>query len=209
MDQLSRAILTAVHPNDDQTIHDTGADASFHEDRDWCYTVLIGALTQSHEWFQRLTCDGHVDRCISLVEVCLGSSPGFNLRHLVTLLRIKSSGKNLPFSPTEERWRLFIADTWDYAILLPFNDNDADMLLALVTATRLNFTALDDGIPREWLAGLAEKVDQFLKKGRRPFESFNIAEAKIDATLSSMQDLHTELSHMIKQRNTLQKDNGA
>jgi hypothetical protein len=206
MNKLSCAILTAVCPNDDQTMQDTGPDASFYHHRDWCYTRLIGALSQNDEWFQRLTRDRHVDRCISLVDTCPFGNPDFTLNHLVTLLRIKSSGKDLPFGPTQERWRLWIADAWTYADSLHFDDDDVDLLIALVTATRLNLTASADGIPREWLAGLAEELDKILEKGRQPFNQYDIAEAKIDAALSSLLGLHTELSHVAKQRKTSQKD---
>jgi hypothetical protein len=45
LDELSRALLTAIRPKDGQTTHDTGPDASFHLRRDSCYIRIIYALT--------------------------------------------------------------------------------------------------------------------------------------------------------------------
>ncbi|KAG1888088.1 hypothetical protein F4604DRAFT_1674515 [Suillus subluteus] len=104
---FSHAISTAVHPNDNEAIHDTGSDASFHEDRDYCYIRLIYALTQNvnSEWRQRLTRDGHPERYISLVDgVCQKGCLDVGFYLLVIFGCIRSSGKDLPFSPAEKRW---------------------------------------------------------------------------------------------------------
>ncbi|KAG2119266.1 hypothetical protein BD769DRAFT_1028287, partial [Suillus cothurnatus] len=197
MHALSRAIYTAVCPNGDHT----GPDAPFHNKRDLWYTKLIGVLTLNSEWLRHLTQDVHVNRCISLVDVCpINGELGdryFKYHHLVTLSRIKSSGKDLPFNPSQEKWRRFIADAWAYT----FWNDFTDMLPDLVAVTRLNLIASHGDIPREWLTNLAENVDQMCREGRSDLDG-RIAKPKIDAALSSMQGLYAELSHMIEQRNT-------
>jgi hypothetical protein len=207
MDELSRAIYTAVCPDDDHS----GSDAPFLPNRDLRYTRFIGALTQNDEWFQRLTQHGHVDRCISLVNVCPIDGDFddlyFQYNHLVTLSRIKSSGKDLPFNPSQERWRRFITDAWEYVYYNP-NDDDDNMLPDLVTMTRLNLTAPYDAIRIEWLADLAKKVDRIWKEGPSRFGD-GIAQPQIDAALTSMRSLYTDLIDILEQWNTSQRDNRA
>jgi hypothetical protein len=198
MDELSRAIYTVVCPDDDDH---SGPDAPFLPNRDLMYTRFIGALTQNDEWFQRLTQHGHVDRCISLVNICPIDGDFddlyFQFNHLVTLSRIKSSGKDLPFNPSQERWRRFITDAWEYVYDYP-DDNDNDMLPDLVTMTRLNLTAPYDDIPREWLTYIA-KVDEISREGRS--ELGGHMAPNIHAALGS---LYTDLIDIVRQR-----DNGA
>jgi hypothetical protein len=115
MDGLSRAILTAVCPNGDNT----APDAPFHYKRDLRYTRLVGVLAQNSEWLRRLTQDGHVNRCISLVDT--DNDNHFKFIHLVTLSRI---------NPSQERWQHFIANIWVYA----YGRYNADMLLPCTCA---------------------------------------------------------------------------
>ncbi|KAG1745223.1 hypothetical protein EDB19DRAFT_2023698 [Suillus lakei] len=61
LNHLSRALLTAKN-------HDSGPDTSFHKNRDYWYILVIFALIKNDEWCQRLTRDGHLERCISLVN---------------------------------------------------------------------------------------------------------------------------------------------
>ncbi|KAG1818888.1 hypothetical protein EV424DRAFT_957245 [Suillus variegatus] len=91
LNELSQALSTAVHPNDHKTIHDTALDHYLH---------LLYVLTKNNEWYQRLTRNGHLDRCIPLVDAVSHerfSEVGFYL--LVIFGRMKSSGKDVPFSP--------------------------------------------------------------------------------------------------------------
>ncbi|KIK48533.1 hypothetical protein CY34DRAFT_103945 [Suillus luteus UH-Slu-Lm8-n1] len=194
---------------DGNTAHDTGPDASFHFSRDSCYIRLICALTKNDEWIQRLSRDGHLERCYSLVDgVCRKpySKIGFYL--LVMFGRIKSSGTDLPFGPAQERWRLLIANTWTFLRFIG-SDIDVDGIPAFVEATRLNLTASDDGVPREWFPGLCAKVHTVLdrlQERQAILVDDGIAQAVIDAALSSIQGLYDDLSCMVMQRNTSQKE---
>jgi hypothetical protein len=201
MDKLSRAIYTAVCPDDDHT----GPDAPFLHDRDLRYTRLIGALTQNDKWFQFLTQHGHVDRCISLVNLCpINGDAYFKFIHLVTLSRIKSSGNDLPFNPSQERWRRFVTCAW----ALGYWKYDGDMSPAdLVTVTRLNLTAPYDAIQIKWLEDLAELVDMIWNEVRS-HHNFGHGIAQ-PAELTSVRNLYTDLIHIVEQWNTLQRDNGA
>ncbi|KAG2109033.1 uncharacterized protein F5147DRAFT_836864 [Suillus discolor] len=210
LDELSRAVLTAVHPNDDEAIHDTEPDASFHEDRDYCYIRLIYTLTQNDEWMQRLTRDGHLDRCISLVDGVSQkghSDVGFYL--LVIFGRIRSSGKDLPFSPAEERCWPLLKNPWNSAKYLVGEDGYVDEIPAFVTATRLNLTILDDGVPREWFTELAEDVHMTLvnlQQSQAILVEDGVAQATVDAALSSMQGLYDTVRRMTGDQNALQRD---
>ncbi|KAG1886681.1 hypothetical protein F4604DRAFT_1917498 [Suillus subluteus] len=219
---LSRALLTAVRPNVHQTTY-TGPDTTFYVNRDSCYILLLYALTKNDEWCQRLTRHGHLDQCTALlggfsyssVIVMRIETPWNSTGHGVTVEfyflvifgRIKSLGKDIPFSPAESlEWLLLIARTWDNAPLRIKDDDYVDGIPAVVTATKLNLTASDDGVPREWLVDVAAKVLVALVNLReRQGELVNkgIAQAAIDDALSSMERLHTEFSHMVEQRSTL------
>jgi hypothetical protein len=210
LDELSCALLTAVRPNG-QTAHDTGPDASFHVGRDSCYIRVIYALTKNDIWFQRLTRDGHDERCISLVDGARQhrySPIAFYL--LVIFGRIKSIGKDLPFSLVQERWRLLIRNAWDHATYSEIrNINDVDGIPAFVTATRLNLTASDDSVPREWFTDLAAKVHKVLvdlQRRQAILVNNGVGQAAIDAALSSIQGLHDDLSCVVEQRNASQRD---
>jgi hypothetical protein len=66
--------------------------------------------------------------------------------------------KDLPFSAAEERWRLLITTAWDCAQSSLQEHGVVDGIPVVVTATRLNLTVSDDGVPKEWFADLATKV---------------------------------------------------
>ncbi|KAG1805472.1 uncharacterized protein BJ212DRAFT_868580 [Suillus subaureus] len=206
LDELSRALLTAVRPYNDRTIR-TGPDASLHLDRDSCYLRLIYTLTKNDEWCQRLTRDGHPDRCIFIADV-VNCSSEFNLHLSVIFGRIKSSGVDLRLSVAEWRWRLLIAFTWS-----TWRISDAvDEIPAIVTATRLNLTALDDGPEGEWFVNIVTDVHKTLvelQQKQAHHVDRGIAQATIDAALSSLQGLHAELSLMVEQWNSSQRNDGA
>ncbi|KAG2757224.1 hypothetical protein P692DRAFT_20712540 [Suillus brevipes Sb2] len=212
LDELSRALLTAVRPKDGHTTHDTGPDASFHLRRDSCYIRIIYALAKNDEWLQCLTRDGHLDWCISLVDGdCYIHywEVGFYL--LVVFGRIKSLGKDLPFSPAQEKWRSLVKNTWETLQHATESDNYVDGIPAVVTATRLDLTA-SGGVPGEWHTVLAAMVREALVnlKGRQAIlVNDGIAQAVIDAALSSTQGLYDDLSSMIEQRSTSQRGTGA
>jgi hypothetical protein len=212
LDELSHALLTAVRPKDGQPTYDTGPDASFHPRRDSCYIRIIYALTKNDEWLQRLIRDGHRDWCISLVDGDCHIrywEVGFYL--LVIFGRIKFSGKDLPFSPAQEKWRSLVENTWETLQYATRFDNYVNGIPSLVTATRLDLTA-SGGVPGEWHTDLAAMVREALVnlKGRQAIlVKDGIAQAVIDAALSSTQGLHDDLNSIIEQRNTSQRGNGA
>ncbi|KAG1896950.1 uncharacterized protein F5891DRAFT_561524 [Suillus fuscotomentosus] len=207
--QLLTAILTAVRPKDDQTTYDTGPDGSSHENRDYCYIRLIYALTKNDEWCRRLTRDGHLERCISLVDGVSQkghTDVGFCL--LVIFGRIASLGKDFPFSPAEERWRLLLKNPWNSAKYLVGEDGYVDEIPAFVTATRLNLTVSDDCVPKEWFKGLAADVRMTLvdlrdSERQAILADDGVAQATMDAALSSMQGLYDDLCRMTEDQKAL------
>ncbi|KAG2102315.1 hypothetical protein BD769DRAFT_1507318 [Suillus cothurnatus] len=204
LNELSCGILTAVSPNSDQAIHTTGSNTSSHLDGDSCYVHLIFSLTKNDEWCERLTHDGHSNRCISLVDRVYRdrySKLAFYL--LVILGRTKSLDKDLPFSAAEERWRLLITTAWDCAQSSLQEHGVVDGIPVIVTGTRLNLTVSDDGVPKEWFADLAAKVhcaSLNLQERQVILVDGGIAQAAIDAALSSMQGLYEDLNRLVKQR---------
>jgi hypothetical protein len=201
LNKLSRALLTAVRPKNGHAIHDTGPDASFHIDRDSCYIRIICALTKNDEWYQCLTRDGHLDWCISLLDGLYQYchlNVAFYL--LVIFGRIKSSGKDLPFGPAQERWRRLITHIWNFVQRFVSFNGDVDGIPAFVTATRLNLRA-SDGVPWEWFADLSAKVHGTLVnlyQSQAYYVDRGIAQVAINAALSSIQSLDDELSRMVE-----------
>jgi hypothetical protein len=205
LDKFPRALSSAVCPNDDQTIHDTGLDATFYQKRDYCYLRLIYALTKNDKWCQRLTHDGLREQCISLVRRSRHhGEDGFYL--LVIFGRIGFSDEDSHFTPANEKWRSLIMEVWEYMQYNTICDADVVGIPVIVTATRMNFLASDDGIPTECLVDLAAKVHKALARLQQN-QSDNVkrgvAQAAIDDAVSSTQDLDDELRRMVEQRNTL------
>ncbi|KAG1838922.1 hypothetical protein DFJ58DRAFT_813298 [Suillus subalutaceus] len=210
LNKLSRALLTAV-TNGDQL--DTGPSATtLYQNRDYYYLRLIYALTKNDEWCQRLTRDGHREQCISLIK-----GPSYDhavdvFYLLVIFGRIKFSGEDFLFDPANERWRLLLTETWEFVQYNTIGDDDVDGIPVIVTATRLNFPASDNSIPVKWLVDLAAKVHQAsvrLQQNQAYYIDRGIAQAAIDVALSSTQGLDDELSRMVEQRNTSQRDDRA
>ncbi|KAG2076155.1 hypothetical protein BDR04DRAFT_749132 [Suillus decipiens] len=206
--QLSRALLTAVRPDydtdHDKATYDSGPDASFHNDRDYCYVRLIYALTKNDEWCQRLARDGHLEQCISLVHNADQSKSLFLRSHLPAIFgRIDPEGKNLRFSPAQEWWRVLISNTWQYARYYIKDGDYVDGLPAIVTATRLNFPGSDSSVQRDWLIALAEKVNGALydlQQRRANFVGRGVPGDAVDAAISSMQGMYADLRRMIEDR---------
>ncbi|KAG1725538.1 hypothetical protein EDB19DRAFT_1947173 [Suillus lakei] len=211
LDELSCALLTVVRPNDDQTI---GA-ASTHYHPDYGYVRLICALTKHAEWRQRLARDGHIRRCISLVDKVyeMEQLGGISIYLTVIVGHTNLLSKDLPFS--QEKWRLLIKNTWENARCYMTNDNYVDCvdyidgIPAIVTATRLTLPGLDNAIPSPWLADLAEKVHWALADLQRRHATYvnnGVAQATFDVAISSAKGLYHDLGHMISPELTLQRD---
>ncbi|KAG1720499.1 uncharacterized protein EDB91DRAFT_1177968 [Suillus paluster] len=205
LDELSYALLTAVWPDHEQTIQGSSPDTTFHEDRDLCYLRLISLLTKHDEWCQRLIRDGHVERCISLVDQVYSrqvNSAGCYL--LVIFGHMDPSGKHILFNPAEHWWRERFQETWQDAH--SYMSRYVDGIEALVTTTRLNCLGSDHGVWRGWLADLAQEVHETLVTLQRSqatlVNEFGVAQATVDTATSSVQGLYAELSHMIEYQNT-------
>ncbi|KAG2103376.1 uncharacterized protein F5147DRAFT_705637 [Suillus discolor] len=200
LDELSRAVLTAVRPNDDETIRNNGHDASFHEDRDYCYIRFIYTLTKNDEWCQRLVRDGHLDRCISLVDGVPRkghSDVGF---YLMIIWSIESLRKDLPFSPAGERWRRLLKNQWNSTTSRVLEASYVDKIPAFVTTTRLNLTV--SGVPREWFTDLTADVHRTLEnlvQSQAVHVEDGVAQATVDAALFSLQGLYNDLCRIIKE----------
>ncbi|KAG1740525.1 uncharacterized protein EDB91DRAFT_1132968 [Suillus paluster] len=204
LDDLSCALFTAVCPNHDQTIHDTGPDAFFNADRDHCYFRLVFALAKHDEWRQRLTRDGHLERCISLFDEVLECETWTLACYLIGIfMRIDPSDRVLPFSPTKEKWRMIVRKSWRHTRYLMLRDF-VETLPALVTVTRQNFTGSNDGVSSEELTDLAEDVHRYLAKlqDRQAILVNSEADSLFDVALSSVQGLYDDLSHMIETQKT-------
>ncbi|KAG0699176.1 hypothetical protein DFH29DRAFT_62225 [Suillus ampliporus] len=199
LDELSRALLTTVRPNHDQAIHHSGPDAFFHKARDGCYFRLIFALAKNDEWHQCLTRDGHLERCISLVDQVLESRSCALTCYLIGIfMRIDPSVKGFPFSPAPERWRTLISATWAFARSFMEPRDYAETLPALVTATRQNLRGSDDGVPSAEVVYLADRVHRVLVElqDRQATLANGQEDALVDAALSSVQGLHDDLRRM-------------
>ncbi|KAG1778902.1 hypothetical protein EV702DRAFT_1093010 [Suillus placidus] len=209
LDQLSCALVTAAHPSYNQTVHDSGPNTYFHNNRDERYVSLVFALTTNEEWCQRLARDGHLKRCISLVdEVCKRESWFLGSYLPVIFGRIDPSGKDLPFSPAQDMWRLLIGNTWNHYSHRVMEHDYINAMPALVAATRLNFPDSGNGVPREWLTDLIEKVHQVLvgllvKDSNATPVRNGKPDSLADAALSSVQGLYVDLSRIIELMNTL------
>ncbi|KAG1725530.1 hypothetical protein EDB19DRAFT_264362 [Suillus lakei] len=209
LDELSRALFSAVRPNDDR---DSGPDASFRKNRDEHYISLVFALTTNDEWCQRLIRDGHGKRCISLIDdVCRRVSWCLGSYLVVIFGRIDPSGRPIVARDT---WRLLIVHTWDgYLRHGVEHDDYVNAISALVTATWPSLLDSDNDVPREWLVDLIQKVHGVLVglpvQNKAPPIRKGQPRSLADAALSSAQGLYDDLSRMIEHTNTPQRENGS
>ncbi|KAG2076181.1 hypothetical protein BDR04DRAFT_1090061 [Suillus decipiens] len=201
LEQLSRALLTAVHPNGDQTVLDSKPAPPFHRDREFYYLILIYTLIKNDEWCRRLirTNDDHLARWISLVDRDHVEHDPLKFLLLMIFWHIKSSGKDIGISPADERWQLLITDAWRDAQSIEWDDY-VDGIPAFVTATKLDWTASDN---REWLVDLAPMVHATLVRLQEPerqatLRDGGVAQDTIDAALFSMQGLKDDLCRITK-----------
>ncbi|KAG1886745.1 hypothetical protein F4604DRAFT_1285155 [Suillus subluteus] len=158
LDRLSYAILTAVRPDQDQTFHD-GPDASFHHDRDRRYASIIFALTMNDEWRDRLTRDGHLQRCTHLVEANSRYEPWILGCYLAGIFTWTDPSKMVPSSPAQERWQTLVRTMWKRALTLPSLDAIPD----LVTVTSQNLGGVNSAPELNELTDLAGDVHEVLE----------------------------------------------
>lgn len=202
LDELSRALFTAVCPNLSQTIQHE-RDTHFHEHRDNCYFRLIFSLSNNHEWRQRLTLDGHFERCISLVDKALECESWTLGCYLVGILAcIDPSDRVLHFSGAQEKWQALIRKSWRRAHEFIWHHNnyvEALPALVMATVTMQNFPGSDNRVPSDELKEIAGNVDQCLAqlKQRQATLVHGQADSHFDAAISSVQGLHDDVRYMI------------
>ncbi|KAG1728346.1 hypothetical protein EDB19DRAFT_166101 [Suillus lakei] len=202
LNDLSRALFTALCPNHDQAVY----DAFFHYKRDCCYARLIFSLAMNDEWGERLTRDGHFERCTSLVEQALGHNDWELRCYLAGIFTCTDLPYNvLPLSPAQERLRTCVMTIWNQES--PYASPGA--LPDLVAATRQHLQG-DNNVPNDELSALARDVHGALESLQRTqsfFMSIGVAtQADVNAALSSMQGLHDDLCCMIDNPKTSQRD---
>jgi hypothetical protein len=112
-----------------------------------CYSIDAQhhghGLDFSDEWCQRLTRYDHLNQCISLVDGVYQKDIAFFL--IVIFGRIL--GQDVDFSPASEKWRLLVKQSWKF-VQYVVGDDEVDGMPAFVTATRLNLTASNNGVPK-------------------------------------------------------------
>lgn len=199
LDELSRALFTAVCPNGDQLVHDSSqSHASFHYHQEHHYLRLIFALAMNNEWHERLARDGHLARCTSLIEQAFEADLWDCRCYLAGIFTFTDpSDEILPLSPAQNSWRTCIRTSWKQAWSLV----SATLIPDLVTMTRQHLRhggrVLDDE-----LTDLASDVHEALDFGRHIASVFQgaFSLAKYDAAISSLQVLDDDLRHMIENR---------
>ncbi|KAG2128253.1 hypothetical protein DEU56DRAFT_819394 [Suillus clintonianus] len=212
LDKLSCAILTAVHPNHDQTVHNSLSDASFHYSRDCCYTHLIFVLATNDEWHERLARDGHLERCTSLVEKALELKNWIHEFYLAGIFaRVDPSDKVLSLSPAQERLWTLVRTIWgeEMKFIWP---GPIMVVPDVVTVTRQYLRSWGNNVPNGGLADLARDVRKALESLQSGQEFlltvYLIAQADFDDALSSIQGLDNDLRRMIENSSTSQRDDG-
>ncbi|OJA12112.1 hypothetical protein AZE42_06628 [Rhizopogon vesiculosus] len=193
LDELSRALLTAIRVNGT-----SGPDVFFHHSRDRCYLRLIFALARSDKWCQRLASCGHVERCISLLDLdaILASSLDLNFYLAGIFARIDPSARDPPFNPDVRRSQTLMRNAWDEAAKLCHVEECVEALPVLVTATRKSFLGLDNDVSSGELANLTRYVSWVLEK------LLHERGETVSVALPSVQDLCDDLRHKIDDTRT-------
>ncbi|OAX30754.1 hypothetical protein K503DRAFT_806773 [Rhizopogon vinicolor AM-OR11-026] len=161
LDELAHALLTAIGLNDISS-----SDVLLHHSRNRCYLRLIFALARSNEWCQRLASHGHIERCISLLDLgtVSATSIGFNFYLAGIFARIDPSARDPPFSPDVKRLQTLMRNAWEEATKLCHIKECVEALPVLVTATRKSFLSLDNDVSSGELANLTRDVNWVLEK---------------------------------------------
>ncbi|OAX31970.1 hypothetical protein K503DRAFT_29461 [Rhizopogon vinicolor AM-OR11-026] len=189
LDKLSRALLPAIRPDHNPTTHDGTSENSFEALGNRCYLRLIFALAKNEGWCERLTRDGHIKWCISLVDQVLVSPFPLDRFYLaVIFLRIDPSGKYISPDP----WRTLIKSAWNQLDYLAIDDaHIIGALPALVTATRQNLPDAKDVVA---LKELTKDVNWVLRMLKEKQGAHYQADDLVDAALLHVQGLYDELS---------------
>ena len=184
-DQLLSALSTAVGPHDNGTTDYLKASSC-------CYSRLIFTLIKDDEWRQRLTRNGHVQRCIDLfptsseADICIAG----------ICLHVDPSGNDPSFH--EKFWELMIG-AWRQLYCITVADKDfhdcLEILPALVAATKQNLSGPDHGVASSKLKLLATHVG-CISQGLQ-------THVGLDANvLSTVQNFSHDLKRMVEHPNT-------
>jgi hypothetical protein len=204
LDELSRALLTVVRLNDGLTSIASGSrGVLFHYDRDRCYFRLIFALAKDEEWSNRLIRDGHVERCISLVDEVLNNPRASHNFYVAGIfLRIDPSGNHASLSSVKGRWWMLMKGAWSGLSSIIKEDMDTcfELLPDLVSATRQNLPDSDNGESHRELQDLAGDVHLVFGKLQKRRAALGQADCQVDAALPAVQGLYDDLSRQRESR---------
>jgi hypothetical protein len=147
-------------------------------------------LAKNGDWRQRLIHDGHLQRCIDLVDKVPITNPsesylpGFYLPAIIG--RINPICKDTTLSATQKKsLKQLVEKTWRAHIYR--NDDDyIDAIPALVTATKLTFQQ------EMWLATEARGALEYIQEQQATLVSNGVAQTTVDAALSSLEDFHAK-----------------
>jgi len=206
LDELSRALFTAIHPDHNPTMRD---DNYFVHFRNRCYLHLILALVKNDEWCSRLTRDGHIEWCISLHDKVLTSFLSLDKVYLAEiLLCIDPASKDISLNPSQgKRWALI------KTVRMPrYPDVDwLEELPTFMTATRQHLPDPNNDVARAELAALAKDVQRFLdvlkwRQENRRWHEVGLM-TLVDAALPSVQAFYNDLLSHAEHGNISQVDN--
>ncbi|KAG2340429.1 hypothetical protein BDR05DRAFT_545997 [Suillus weaverae] len=106
----------------------------------------------NNEWHERLTRDGHLARCTSLIEKALGHD-NWDLRCYLSGIFTYTDPSVLPLSPAQQRWRTCVRTIWKQAS----TRISSTSVLDLVIVTR-QYLRGDNNISDDELTDLARDV---------------------------------------------------
>jgi hypothetical protein len=198
LDGLSRALMTVVRSNHDQGKFGSRLDPDFIDSRDAgrCYFRLIFSLAKDGEWCKRLTRDGHVGWCLSLLDKLIFFAPPLapnNFYLAGIFLRINSPGKDTLLSATQ--WLTLIDSAWfQLCYWLREDMNIIEDLPALVTVTRQHMPGPNYYAPSARLVALSRHVNRVLQNLKQRQTTGDQEDSLVDAALLIVQDLYDELS---------------
>ena len=125
--------LGDVNPDD--------SDLHFHCHRDMCYLRLIFTLSNSSDWVPSIVRDGHLDRCLVLLQHDIWhTSLAFILLRIEADKRVDSARLD---EITEEQWQMTTYEAWGYLGASDVKDC-IDILPALAERT-VKYLSSDSG----------------------------------------------------------------
>jgi hypothetical protein len=166
---LSPAIFTAISPSEDASAEGC-RDVVFDEGRDECYLKLVFTLVKSTEWRNRLCHDGHMDRCISLLDEAADTNPhAFYLLGIVLRISAVSRPVDRFIHDTFSRDQLspLIPGAWDAFPSVYLSGNHdcveilptfAELTLDYLPSDRFALGILDERI--DWVLDVLRKYSE-------------------------------------------------